>query len=203
MINRDPLLRFQLMALVLVVPCVLLVLVGLGTGDPWWVSGELTLLALTGVVPAFVVQWQRPVVLWPWEEMAGVNRSQSYGWFAGLGSQEHRVVTILVGVLILVVNRTLYQIAPIFSLLSPLRQEAPGSHVTGLLLALVGMVGLGFALQIGAAAGWLMLLSEAEQAELQGLPMPVLTHIELRLPQGKKTDQQAHPEQGGHEIPQA
>jgi len=200
---RDPLLRFQLIALVLVVPCMILVLVGLGTGDPWWVTGELILLALAGVVPSFVVQWQRPVVLWPWAAMEGVHREKSYAWFAGLGSREHQVVTILVGILILTLNRTFYSIAPLFSPLSPIHQEAPGSHLTGLVLALVGMAGLGFALQMGGAAGRLMLLSETEAAELQDLPMPALTHIELVLPQGKGTNDQADPKEGGHEISQA
>ncbi|MEN9204544.1 MAG: hypothetical protein Q6J68_03585 [Thermostichales cyanobacterium SZTDM-1c_bins_54] len=188
--SRDPLLRFQLLALPLALPCLFLVLVGLGSGDPWWVPGELLLLGLAGVVPGFWVQWRRPLVLWPWTGLAGMDREPA--WLAGLGTRDHQVLTILVAVLLLVLNRLLYQVAPLFAGLSPLRATAPGSHLLGLLLGLVGMMGLGLTLQVGLAGVRLWLLSEMEQAELQGLPIPPLTH--LFLPEGKQTHQQAGPE---------
>lgn len=190
---RDPLLAFQLLALPLAIPCLLLVGIGLGTGDPWWVTGELMLLGLLGVVPSFVLQWRRPLLIWPWAALPGVSRDQPPRWLPGLGTREHQVVTILAGVLVLVLNRMLYRIAPLFSELSPLRPEAPGSHLMGVLLAGLGMLGLGLTLQVGLAAARLWLLSETEQAELQGLPIPPLTEVVLALPQGKQTHQQADP----------
>ncbi|GAB4213744.1 MAG: hypothetical protein OHK0012_10430 [Synechococcales cyanobacterium] len=159
----DALLWFQLSPLLLAFPCLVLTVVGLGTGDPWWVAGELTLVAVVGIVPAFMVQWRRPVVIMPWQPLEGVTLPCR--WWAGLATREHQVVTLLVGILMLALNRTLYTLAPLFSGLSPIR-EAGGSHLTGLLLAVAGFVGLNFAMQISAAAGRILLLSDDEHRQL-------------------------------------
>ncbi|NJL99436.1 MAG: low-complexity tail membrane protein [Synechococcaceae cyanobacterium SM2_3_2] len=152
---------------------VLVVLVGLATGDPLLPVGLEKLLVELAVLPVVWMQAWRPFYIFslvavsvPSEQLDERRRQV----LAGFQQPLYRFVVLpLVSVLVVGYVGWSYDVAPLFASLSPIHQ-APGSRVMGLLIAVVGVLGLTLFAQVPAAVGLLLMHSDDEAQSW--LPVP-------------------------------
>ncbi len=152
---------------------VLVVLVGLATGDPLLPVGLEKLLVELAVLPVVWMQMWRPfyifsavVVTVPPAQLDERRRQV----LAGFQQSLYRFVVLpIVSALVVGYVGWSYDVAPLFASLSPIHQ-APGSRVMGLLIAVVGVLGMTLFAQVPAAVGLLLMHSDDEAQSW--LPVP-------------------------------
>jgi hypothetical protein len=100
----------------------------------------------------------KPWLQWGIKSAAAVNRVLSH-------LNEHRLLTLLTGILLLKICEHAYEIAPLFASLAP--QTA--TRLTGLTLGALGFLGANFCLQIPLAVARILLFSDQEIKQLSPL----------------------------------
>ncbi|MGQ9838844.1 MAG: low-complexity tail membrane protein [Cyanobacteriota bacterium] len=147
-----------------------LTLIGLATGDPLFPVGvEQALVAVAGIVPVFVMQWRKPFDIFSLLVVAISPQDltlEQRRILAAFLSPEHKILTVLTAILMLEVCERLYDFAPLFAPLTP----GTGTRIAGLAIAAFGFWGANLFLQIPVAVARVLLLSEAELAQIEPIP---------------------------------
>lgn len=153
---------------------ILVILIGLATGDPLLPVGLEKLLVEWAVLPVVWMQAHRPFYIFsivavslPPEELDQSQRQILTGFRQSL----YRHV-VLPGVSVVLVGFVgwCYHVAPLFARLSPIHQAA-GSRLSGLVIAVVGVLGLALFSQIPAAVGLLLVQPNDETQAWDPVPV--------------------------------
>lgn len=142
-----------------------LMLVGMGTGDPFLPVGLEKFFLELAVLPAVWMQSQRPFYIFsllavalPPDHLDEERRRI----LAGFQQSLYRYVVMpLVAVILVGYVGWGYEISSLFAPLSPIHQ-APGSRLMGGLIALAGILGLSLFSQVATAVGLLLMQPDRE-----------------------------------------
>lgn len=169
----DPYLWIHLSGLAALPILLELCLLGLAVGDPLlppWL--ELFLVALLGIAPVLLMQWQRPFYIYSLvaltlkpEQLTTPQRTLLTLFRA---QQGNRVPIILVPIVLVLILRQLYQVAPIAMGINPLPENA---RLLGLLVAALAFFGCNLFVQVPLSVVRVMLTSELKVAETEPYPV--------------------------------
>jgi len=158
----DPYLWIHLAGLAALPIWLELCFLGLAVGDPIFpVWLELAFVAIAGIAPILWMQWQRPfyifsllvIALKP--EKLTLPQRQLLTRFK---STQNRLLAVIVAVLLAIVLRQLYVLAPIGATAVPFAIESRG---LGLLIAAIAFLGSNLFLQVPMSVASVMLTSDA------------------------------------------
>lgn len=165
----DPFLWIQAAGIVLVPIGLLVVAMGLASGDPMlppWL--EESLVAVAGIVPIFLMQWFKPfysfsllaAALSP--EQLSEQRRRILSAFL---TSETKLLAGLTAFLLLQFCKRIYEIAPLFESLTPVHFSG-GARLSGLVIASLGFLGANLFLQVSVSVIRILLFTDQEIASL-------------------------------------
>ncbi len=168
----DPYLWIHLAGLAALPIWLELCFLGLAVGDPIFsVWLELAFVAIAGIVPILWMQWQRPfyifsllaIALKP--EKLTLSQRQLLTRFK---STQNRLLAVMVAILLAIVLRQLYVLAPIAAAVAPFSIESRG---LGLLLAAIAFLGSNLFLQVPISVASVMLTTDSAFASTDPYPL--------------------------------